>query len=102
MLGTLLKKTSKVLVCVGAHHAAILTHLRWRANAPAGRRLAPSWMAGGREQSKRKTTGEELFDFLTFSLRGFASLLLRNYVSLVWYYGAHSHARLRPLIYRPL
>jgi hypothetical protein len=58
MLGTLLKKTSKVLVCVGAHHAAILTHLRWRANAPAGRRLAPSCMAGGREQSKRKTTGE--------------------------------------------
>jgi hypothetical protein len=44
----------------------------------------------------------ELFEIVTISSRGFTSLLLRSYTSLVWYYRAQSHARLGLLIFRPL
>lgn len=40
----------------------------------------------------------ELFEFVTFSSRGFATLLLRSYVSSFWYSGTHSCARLGQLM----
>jgi hypothetical protein len=44
----------------------------------------------------------ELFEFVTFSSRGFATLLHRSRASPVWYSGAHSRARLGQLMPRAL
>jgi hypothetical protein len=45
---------------------------------------------------------DELFEFITFSSCGFATLLLRSCVSPFWYSGDHSRARLGQLMSRAL
>lgn len=50
-----------------------------------------------RDKSGRGLT-DELFEFVTFSSRGFATLLLCSCASPFWYSGAHSHARLGQLM----
>jgi hypothetical protein len=44
----------------------------------------------------------ELFEFVTISSRGFATLSLRSRASLVWYYGGNTHASLVLLMSRAL
>jgi hypothetical protein len=45
---------------------------------------------------------EELFEFVTISSRGFATILLRSCASPIWYYAAHIYAILGLLFSRAL
>jgi hypothetical protein len=66
------------------------------------RLLRPSAMlcGGARCRHRFNRLALFLFEFITFSSRGFTSLLLRSCTSSVWYYGVQSHARLGQLISR--
>jgi hypothetical protein len=57
--------------------------------------------AAGAHISAIGTIGE-LFEFVTFSSRGFTTLLLHSRASLVWYYGGNTDAILVLLMSRPL